>query len=58
MNDISRLNNTQIQNIIEYVNDQVHVALKTVIIGNDSNHMTSESIISQSSKTNPIYDYT
>src|SRR6266496_974353 len=35
--DISRLNNTQIQNIIDYVNDQVH---KTVTNGNDQSHVT------------------
>ncbi|RGB22688.1 hypothetical protein C1646_775690 [Rhizophagus diaphanus] len=41
-NDISRLNNTQIQNIIDYVNDQVHVILKIVTIGNDQSHTTVE----------------
>src|SRR5205809_7191344 len=44
--DISRLTNTQIQNIIDYVNDktvtngndQSHVTSKTVTIGNDQSH--------------------
>ena len=44
--DISRLTNTQIQNIINYVNDktvtngndQSHVTSKTVTIGNDQSH--------------------
>jgi hypothetical protein len=38
--DISRLNNTQIQNIIDYVNDRVHVISKTVTNGNDQSHVT------------------
>ena len=33
--DISRLNNTQIQNIINYVNDRVHIISKTVTNGNN-----------------------
>src|SRR6266542_2212638 len=44
--DISRLTNTQIQNIIDYVNDktvtngndQSYVTSKTVTIGNDQSH--------------------
>src|SRR6266498_2597627 len=44
--DISRLTNTQIQNIIDYVNDktvingndQSHVISKTITIGNDQSH--------------------
>ena len=39
--DISRLNNTQIQNIIDYVNDRVH---KTVTIGNDQSHVSSKTV--------------
>src|ERR1043165_7243520 len=44
--DISRLNNTQIQNIIDYVNDQLHIISKTVTNGNDQSHMTSAKTIS------------
>jgi hypothetical protein len=39
--DISRLTNTQIQNIIDYVNDRVH---KTVTNGNDQSHLTSKTV--------------
>ena len=60
--DISRLNNTQIQNIIDYVNDQIHVILKTVTNGNDQSYMTFaetiSSITSQISRTNLTYDHT
>ncbi len=46
VSDISRLTNTQIQNIIDYMNDktvingnnQSHVTLTTIIIGNDQSH--------------------
>ncbi|GET53489.1 hypothetical protein RhiirA1_454438 [Rhizophagus irregularis] len=50
MSDISRLTNTQIQNIIDYMNDQqVH---KTITIDNDQNHMTlAETISSATSQT-------
>src|SRR3954469_3547650 len=41
VSDISRLNNTQIQNIIDYVNDRVH---KTVTIGNDQSHVSSKTV--------------
>ncbi|RGB23804.1 hypothetical protein C1646_676841 [Rhizophagus diaphanus] len=41
--DISRLNNTQIQNITDYVNDRVH---KTVTISNDQSHVSSKMITS------------
>ncbi|GET02769.1 hypothetical protein GLOIN_2v1761741 [Rhizophagus clarus] len=55
--DISRLNITQIQNIIDYVNDQIHIASKTVTIGNNLNYVTSKEMISsQASRTNPTYD--
>jgi hypothetical protein len=60
--DISRLNNTQIQNIIDYVNDRVHVISKTVTNGNDQSHVTFaetiSSVTSQTSRTNPTYDRT
>ena len=60
--DISRLNNTQIQNIIDYVNDQVHVISKIVTNGNNQSHMTSAETISsvtpQTSKTSLTYDCT
>ncbi|RGB22244.1 hypothetical protein C1646_776424 [Rhizophagus diaphanus] len=50
--DISRLNNTQIQNIIDNVNDQVHVISKTVTNGNDKSHVTfAETISSVTSQT-------
>src|SRR5688572_2048030 len=39
--DISRLTNTQIQNIIDYVNDRVH---KTITIGNDQSHVFSKTV--------------
>ncbi|GBB86236.1 hypothetical protein RclHR1_12680002 [Rhizophagus clarus] len=59
--DISRLNNTQIPNIIDYVNDRVHVISKTVTNGNDQSHMTSAETISsvtpQASKTSLTYDH-
>src|ERR1700722_4675278 len=41
--DISRLTNTQIQNIIDYVNDQVQ---KTVTIGNDLTSVTPQASVS------------
>ena len=44
--NISRLNNTQIQNIIDYMNNQVYVILKTITNGNNQNHMTSAKMIS------------
>jgi hypothetical protein len=60
--DISRLNNTLIQNIIDYVNDRVHVISKTVTNGNDQSHVTFaetiSSVTSQTSRTNPTYDRT
>ncbi|UZN99523.1 uncharacterized protein OCT59_000790 [Rhizophagus irregularis] len=60
--DISRLNNTQIQNIIDYVNDRVHVISKTVTNGNNQSHVTFaetiSSVTSQTSRTNPTYDRT
>ncbi len=60
--DISRLNNTQIQNIIDYVNDRVHVISKIDTNGNDQSHMTSAEMISlvtpQTSKTSLTYDCT
>jgi hypothetical protein len=60
--DISRLNNTQIQNIIDYVNDRLHVISKTVTNGNDQSHMTSAETISsvtpQTSRTSLTYDRT
>uniref|UniRef100_U9T5Z0 Uncharacterized protein n=1 Tax=Rhizophagus irregularis (strain DAOM 181602 / DAOM 197198 / MUCL 43194) TaxID=747089 RepID=U9T5Z0_RHIID len=59
VSDIFRLTNTQIQNIIDYVNDQVH---KTITIGNDQNYMTLaetiSSVIPQISRTSLIYDRT
>ncbi|GES86143.1 hypothetical protein GLOIN_2v1658885 [Rhizophagus clarus] len=67
--DISRLTNTQIQNIIDYVNDktvtnndQSHVTSKTVTIGNDRSHdlspATPRASVSPVSipRTNPTYD--
>ena len=56
--DISRLNNTQIQNIIDYMNDQIYIAFQTIItIGNDLNYMTLvEMISSQANRINPTYD--
>src|SRR4051794_10871403 len=42
--DISRLNITQIQNIIDYVNDRVHVASKTVTVGNDLSHVILKTV--------------
>ena len=51
--DISRLNITQIQNIIDYVNDRVHVISKTVTNGNNWSHVIlAETISSQASRTN------
>ena len=44
--DISRLTNTQIQNIIDYVNDRVH---KTVTIGNDLTSVTPQASVSPAS---------
>ncbi|RGB35642.1 hypothetical protein C1646_759115 [Rhizophagus diaphanus] len=41
--DISRLINIQIQNIIDYVNNQIY---KTITIGNDQSHMTLAEMIS------------
>jgi len=64
--DISRLTNTQIQNIIDYVNDktndQNHVISKTVTIGNDQSHdfspATPQASVSPVSipRTKPTYD--
>src|SRR3954451_2469848 len=67
--DISRLTNTQIQNIIDYVNDktvtnndQSHVTSKTVTIGNDQSHdlspATPQASVSPVSipRTKPTYD--
>ena len=67
--DISRLTNTQIQNIIDYVNDktvtnndQSHVTSKTVTIGNDQSHdlssATPQASVSSISipRTKPTYD--
>ena len=39
--DISRLTNTQIQNIIDYVNDRFH---KTVTNGNYQSHLISKTV--------------
>ena len=66
--DISRLTNTQIQNIIDYVNDRVHktvtigndqshVFSKTVTIGNDLTSVTPQASVS-SARTNPTIDRT
>ena len=71
VSDISRLINTQIQNIIDYMNDktvingnnQSHVTLTTIIIGNDQSHDLL-SVIPQASvllasipKINLTYDW-
>src|SRR6266542_6021306 len=66
--DISRLNNTQIQNIIDYMNNWVHVILKTVTNGNDQGYVTlktkqnkaevntSANVLS-AFQSNPTYDH-
>ncbi|POG72612.1 uncharacterized protein OCT59_003166 [Rhizophagus irregularis] len=58
--NISRLNNTQIQNIIDYVDDRVHVISKTITNGNDQSHVTFaemiSSVTSQTSRTNSTFD--
>src|SRR4051794_13104918 len=64
--DISRLTNTQIQNIIDYVNDktitngndQSHVTSKTVTIGNDQSHDLSPVTPQAPAGINLTYDRT
>ncbi|RIA95139.1 hypothetical protein C1645_734294 [Glomus cerebriforme] len=60
-NDISKLNNTQIQNIIDYMNDQIHVILKTITNGNGQSYMTLSEMISlvtsQISRANLTYNH-
>jgi hypothetical protein len=57
--DISRLNITQIQNIIDYVNNKIHVISKNCY---DQSHVISTETISpvtsQTSRINPTYDHT